>query len=249
VPELSRPSERIIAEYPDFLVFDKPAHLLVYPTKPGNSRTLWLELRNLLAFEQANGGQVSILTRLDRETSGAVLVAKTAASARELGLKLHRHAIEKIYLAIVFGWPKEDNFTVNAPMLRLGSVEPSKIWLKQAIHPTGQPAVSHFWVERRWTRNEKQFALIRCQPITGRTHQIRVHLASLGLPLVGDKIYGPDENAYLEFIESGWTEKLKQHLLLARHALHSAELSFAHHNIFHRFKVPLAEDLAEFMRE
>jgi 23S rRNA pseudouridine1911/1915/1917 synthase len=247
VTELSRLSERIIAEYPDFLVFDKPAHLLVHPTKPDNSRTLWLELRNLLAFEQANGGQVSILTRLDRETSGAVLVAKTAASARDLGRNLHRHAIEKIYLAIVFGWPKEDNFTVDASMLRLGSVAPSKIWLKQAIHPTGQRAVSHFWVERRWTRNEKQFALIRCQPITGRTHQIRLHLASHGHPLVGDKIYGPDENAYLEFIETGWTDRLAQRLLLERHALHAAEVNFEYHGVFHRFKVPLAGDLAEFV--
>ena len=248
-PELSRLSERIVAEYPDFLVFDKPAHLLVHPTKPDNSRTLWLELRNLLAFEQANGGQISILTRLDRETSGAVLVAKTAVAARRLGLKMHKHAIEKIYLAVVFGWPAEDNFTVDAPLLRLGTVAPSRIWLKQAIHPTGQPAISHFRIERRWTHNGKRFALIRCQPITGRTHQIRVHLASRGHPLVGDKIYGPDENAYLEFIKTGWTGKLAQHLLLPRHALHAAELSFEYEGVFHRFEVPLARDLTEFMAQ
>jgi 23S rRNA pseudouridine1911/1915/1917 synthase len=247
-PDLSHLSERIVAEYPDFLVFDKPAHLLVHPTKPDNSRTLWFELRNLLAFEQANGGQISILTRLDRETSGAVLVAKTAACARRLGLKLHRHAIEKSYLAVVFGWPDEDSFTLDAPLLRLGSVAPSRIWLKQAIHPAGQPAISHFWVEHRWAHNGKRFALIRCQPITGRTHQIRVHLASRGHSLVGDKIYGPDENAYLEFIETGWTDRLKQRLLLARHALHAAELNFEYDGVFHRFKVPLASDLAAFMQ-
>jgi 23S rRNA pseudouridine1911/1915/1917 synthase len=72
--------------------------------------------------------------------------------------------------------------------------------------------------------SENKFALIRAIPKTGRTHQIRVHLASLGHPVVGDKIYGPDEQLYLEFIETGWTPKLERQLLLPRHALHSAKL-------------------------
>ena len=70
-----------------------------------------------------------------------------------------------------------------------------------------------------------EFALVRATPKTGRTHQLRVHLASLGHPVVGDKIYGPNEQLYLEFIETGWTTKLEGQLLLPRHALHSSKLA------------------------
>jgi 23S rRNA pseudouridine1911/1915/1917 synthase len=96
------------------------------------------------------------------------------------------------------------------------------------IHPKGASAVTEFFVEQRFTRSTSsgdRFALVRAIPKTGRTHQIRVHLASLGHPVVGDKIYGPDEKLYLEFIETGWTPKLDRQLLLPRHALHSSKLA------------------------
>jgi 23S rRNA pseudouridine1911/1915/1917 synthase len=84
--------------------------------------------------------------------------------------------------------------------------------------------MTEFRVERRVVRQEEKCAIIRATPRTGRTHQIRVHLAHLGHPLVGDKIYGPNEKLYLRFIETGWTDELERQLLLPRHALHSARL-------------------------
>ncbi|HKP92824.1 MAG TPA: RNA pseudouridine synthase, partial [Chthoniobacterales bacterium] len=198
----------IVGETADFIVVDKPPFLLVHPSKPGHVRTLWGELKQLLAFEIANGGQVSIVNRLDRETSGLVLVAKNTGAARRFGLLMQAQRIAKEYLAIVFGSPKWDEITVDSPLARQGAYMPSPIWLKQTIHPGGAPARTDFSVEKRFRTNKGEFAIVRALPKTGRTHQIRVHLASLGHPIVGDKIYGPDERHYLEFIETGWTPKL-----------------------------------------
>src|SRR5205807_8871726 len=108
----------------------------------------------LLAFEIANGGQVSIVNRLDRETSGLVLVAKNAASARSFGLLMQEHRIGKEYLAIVWGWPEWDQISVNSPLARQGEHMPSRIWLKQMVHPAGAEARTNFRVERRFTANK-----------------------------------------------------------------------------------------------
>ncbi len=274
----------LVDETDDYIVVDKPPFLLIHPTKPNGAPTLWKELRELLAFEIASGGQVSIVNRLDRETSGLVLVAKTSPAARRFGLLMQRQQVKKEYLAIVWGWPEWERYFVDAPMDRQGKHQESAIWLKQMIHPSGAPAQTEFYVERRFARSmatpspvasrlpldappgrdpdpedegdgrkkvhgkksargEEKFALIRAIPRTGRTHQIRVHLSAIGHPIVGDKIYGPDQRLYLRFIETGWTPELEQRLLLPRHALHSAKLAIEGGREWAR---PLPPDLAEF---
>jgi 23S rRNA pseudouridine1911/1915/1917 synthase len=203
-------------------------------------------LRELLAFEIASGGQVSIVNRLDRETSGLVLVAKTAAAARDFGLLMQQHSLRKEYVAIVWGWPDWEYKLIDAHLDRQVKHQRSVIWLKQMIHAAGAPAQTEFFVERRFrksTSSGDRFSVIRAIPRTGRTHQIRVHLASVGHPVVGDKIYGPDEQLYLRFIETGWTYELEQRLLFPRHALHSAKLAIEDER---EWISALPPDLAEF---
>jgi 23S rRNA pseudouridine1911/1915/1917 synthase len=256
---------KIVDETEDYAVVDKPPFLLIHPTKPDGTRTLWRELRELFAFEIAGGGQVSIVNRLDRETSGLVLVAKKADVARRFGVLMQRRQLKKEYLAIVCGWPEWERTLVDAALDRQGKYQDSAIWLKQMIHPSGAPAKTEFRVEQRFIRSiatarpqparrgegapfenaleGEKFSLIRAIPLTGRTHQIRVHLSSIGHPIVGDKIYGPDEQLYLRFIETGWTPELKCELLLPRHALHSARLAIEGE---HEWASLLPHDLAEF---
>jgi 23S rRNA pseudouridine1911/1915/1917 synthase len=217
------------------MIVDKPPFLLIHPTKPGHVRTLWGELKQLLAFEIENGGQVSIVNRLDRETSGLVLIAKNAGTARRFGLLMQEQRIAKEYLAIVWGWPEWETNSVDAPPARQGAHRPSAIWLKQTIHPEGAPARTDFRVEQRFSRNNgERFSIIRAFPRTGRTHQIRVHLAAIGHPVVGDDTYGGGGGRRLL--------GLPPH----RHFLHAAWLGFKHPLTGEdlEFRAPLPDDLA-----
>jgi 23S rRNA pseudouridine1911/1915/1917 synthase len=238
---------RVVAEGSDWIVVDKPAGLLTHPTRPDGTPTLWDGLRELLAYELANRGQLSIITRLDRETSGLVLLALSPERARAFGLAMQRGLIAKEYLAIVRGWPEWNEMTVDAPIIRQGEVRESSVWLKRCVDERGVGAVTKFAVERRFERAGEKFALLRVRPQTGRTHQIRLHAAQVGHPLVGDKIYGGREGAaYLEFIATGWTSQLAEELLLPRHALHACGLEFNDAEGLQRVRCDLPVDLAEF---
>jgi 23S rRNA pseudouridine1911/1915/1917 synthase len=252
VPRLDTPAQpasfparlEIVAEAPEWIVVNKPALLQAHPSKPSHEATMWHRLRELLAFEIANGGQVSIINRLDRETSGLTLIAKTRDAARHFCALMERGRIAKQYLAIVTGWPAADQFVIDSPLLRQGLHRPSRIYLKQCVHPAGAPARTRFEVVRRFERGAP-FAVVRAFPETGRMHQIRVHLAHAGHPVVGDKIYGPSEDHYLTFIKTGWTPALAGALLLRRHALHSAVLEIPDDAL--RWEAPLPDDLSTFI--
>ena len=241
----NNPHFRVIAETEDYIVIDKPAPLKVHPGSPDGAPTLYDELRGLLAYEMVMGGQVSIINRLDRETSGVTLVAKNAAMARHFGMAMMARKFHKTYAAIVHDWPEWESLNLDAPILRKGEVMDSVIYVKQMVHPEGTPCSTRFETTQRWERKDgRRFALVTCHPHTGRMHQLRVHLAHLGHPIVGDKMYGRDETCYLDFIKTGWTDDLQQRLLLRRHALHSTRLELEGEGAW---EAPLPDDLQAFV--
>lgn len=223
----------VLDETDDWIVVNKPAPLQIHPSKPDGAPTLWHGLRELLRYELENGASLSIINRLDRDTSGIVLIAKNKATARMLHKAMMRREVGKEYRAIVWGWPASDTFSVDAPILRRGEVGPTDIYLLQQAHPEGTPALTEFRVLRRFEKSTSagnRFSLVAARPHTGRMHQIRVHLSHAGFPIVGDKLYGPSPAWYLRQIEHGWTPEAAAALLLPRQALHSCLLSISPEN-------------------
>lgn len=225
------PHWRLLARAGNRLFLDKPGQLQVHPSKPGDPFTLWDGLVRTFAWEWVvEGAQVSILTRLDRETSGVVLVALSSAEARQLGRAIQRQQLGKEYLALVHGWPKRQKWTVDAPLTDRRRVDPqAPIGVEQIVHPTGRAARTDFAVAGKFQvslgGNPRRLSLLRVRPLTGRMHQIRVHAAASGHPLLGDKLYGQPPSTYLRWIDEGWTPALAQRLLWPRQALHCRALT------------------------
>lgn len=236
----------VIDETDDYIVIAKPAPLIVHPSNGRVEPTLLCGLEQLLAFEMANGHKPAIITRLDRETSGLVLVGKHTDAARALAMSLQNRKAEKEYIAIVHGHPEWEEIDVDQPIIRQGLVMPSAIWLKRTVHPQGRESFTRFRCLRRWSNDLGDFSEISCHPLTGRTHQIRVHLAHLGLPIVGDKIYGTEESRFLQFIETGWTEELRRDLILPRQALHALRLKIPWRGAWCDWLCPPTDDLVRF---
>jgi len=177
-----------------------------------------------IEFSGAAHPEPRLVHRLDRETSGLVLIAKNADAARELGKIWETRAVQKEYLAIVHGHVAAEHGIIDAP---LGRDEASIVAIKDCVRPDGTPAQTEFFVEKRFSRpNAAAFSLLRLHPQTGRKHQIRIHLAHIGHPIVGDKIYGGDPDLYLALVERRLTEEQRRRLLLPQHALHAGRLQF-----------------------
>lgn len=238
---------KVIDESDDWIVVDKPAPLIVHPANRKPEPTLLGGVEQLLAYEIENGACPAIVNRLDRDTSGVVVVAKHTAAARALGMIFERREASKEYLAIVIGWPDREQWECAEPILRAGEIGPSSIWVRQVTHPAGRDCRTRFKVEQRFERGEGRFSLIRCFPETGRMHQLRVHLAHCGHPVLGDKLYSGTGAEYIDWMAKGWTPELAAKLLLPRHALHAAKLGLPWMGQLIEWEAELARDLADFV--
>ncbi len=240
---------RVVWEDEHLLVVDKPAGMVVHPVKDYTGGTL----ANGVAYHLQQRGEEPVarpIQRLDRETSGLVLFAKNPAVAGRLAQELERHKLERRYLAFVHGRVEPDAGTVDVPIRRvwghpvareaavgprtpeqeaqLAEAEARGERLREDWKATGQPAVTHWEVLKRW----RAATLLALRLETGRTHQIRVHMAHIGHPVLGDELYG----------HSGPP---------GRQALHAASLAFAHPltGELLQFESPLPEDLTALMAE
>jgi 23S rRNA pseudouridine1911/1915/1917 synthase len=235
----------VLFEDAHLVAVDKPPGIPVHPTARYHMSTV------VKLLEVARGGErLRLSHRIDRETSGVLLLARSHEADRLVKIQFEeRQSVRKVYLAITWGWPERDAFRVDLP-LELDPTSRYKVKMRIARPGEGLVAATGFEVLGRRTAagTARRYALVRCALETGRQHQIRLHLKALGLPLVGDKLYGPDDELFARGADRALTDDDRRVLELDRHALHAAELELDHPIDGGRVVVhsPLAADLAAF---
>jgi 23S rRNA pseudouridine1911/1915/1917 synthase len=223
----------IVFEDEHLLVVDKPAGLVVHPAAGNFDGTLVNALLHHCGGSLSGIGGVArpgIVHRIDKDTSGLLVVAKTDVAHEGLAKQFAAHSIDRRYLAIVTGVPRMSEGTVDAPLAR-SSTNRKKIAI--VGEGRGKRAVTHW----RRLKPLRDASLVECRLETGRTHQVRVHMASVGHPLLGDPVYG----------RSKTHGKLLNELQFKRQALHATQLGFTHPMTKHRlsFASPMPPDMQE----
>lgn len=217
----------IVFEDEHVLVLNKEPGMVVHPGYNNWEGTLV----NALVYHfqqlpemQGNEGRPGLVHRIDKDTSGLMVIAKTEVAMMSLARQFFHHTIERTYYALVWGEPKEPKGTINAPLGRSPKDRRITIVYEGDMAPYGRPAVTHYEV----IQSLRYISLLKCQLETGRTHQIRAHMKYLGHPLFNDATYGGDQilkgtpfSKYRAFVENCFS-------LMPRQALHAKSLGFEH---------------------
>jgi len=220
------------------LVVNKPAGL---PSLPDGYQAGAPHLKGML---QPVYGQLWIVHRLDRETSGVVVLARSAEAHRALNTQFQGHKTGKVYHALVVGMPEWEERLVDAPLLPDGDRKHRTI----VDTELGRPAVTRLRLLERFAG----YALVEASPLTGRTHQIRAHLALLGVPIVADALYGDGQGIFLSALKPGYQgRKGGERALLGRLGLHAWSLEFVHPSSGERvrFQAPYPKDFQAALRQ
>ncbi len=224
------------------LVVDKPAGLPMHPSARYHHGTLV----NVIRTRYGPDFRADPAHRLDRETSGIIVCGRTLESCQRLMRAFMEGEVHKEYLAITEGAPSHDSFEIDAPIAEGTELIRIAVRIDRQV---GKPARTRFQVLRRFERDGAKFALVRAFPETGRQHQIRIHLREAGFPLVGDKMYGPDQGYFDRFSKHCLEPEAWDKLRLPRHALHAARIRFPHPvtGAEVAFESPLPPDLRAFL--
>ncbi len=239
--DLSQVELEVIYEDDNILVVDKAPYMVAHPTGRRLSGTIIQAVHYRLQEAMAKDADIRprLLHRLDRETSGVLLISKRLKTHRFLARQFERHQVLKEYLAIVEGRPEQDEGIIS---LGIGRAARSKVEIKKGIDvQAGTQAVTRFRVEERLPGH----TLVRLYPSTGRGHQLRVHLAAIGHPVLADELYR-DESVFLKRLE-GKKGKDSSRAVIGRHALHAHKLTICYpdrENV-RTFTAPLPEDMAQ----
>ena len=247
----------VVFEDKHLAVINKPAGMMVHAgagqsEDARNSNTLVNALLFRFKALSATGGDLrpGIVHRLDKETSGLIIVAKNDVAHRKLAQQFSRREIKKRYRALVHGWPAKDRGRINLPISR-DQVRRTRMTTRGS---GGRAAVTHYEVRERIDSPYGKFALLDVRIETGRTHQIRVHMASLGHPIVGDSLYGAPQElkpaGRARPAASSTASVAPSVLKLGRNFLHAAALEFRHPRTGEplSFEAPLPESLRGFLR-
>ncbi len=229
----------------DVLAVDKPPMLPVHPSGRHLSDTVIQRVHARYGADKlARSVRPRLCHRIDRETSGIVLIGLHPLAHSEVRRQFEEHEVEKEYLAIVQGHPTSESGVCELP---IGSARGSTIGLKMACRIDGDEAKTAWRVISR----HRGCSLVLCQLFTGRQHQIRVHMEAIGHPLVGDKLYGYGEEYFQRYNDGDLTPEDIRKLELPRQALHHHRLAFSQPTTGERVVVisPLASDMATFLTE
>ncbi len=204
----------VVHEDDELIVLNKPSGLLVLPDRYHKSIT------NLFDILNARYGRIFVVHRIDKETSGLLVFAKTEQSHRSLNQQFEQRTTEKVYAAICVGEKEEDRGEVDLPM----SEYSGKRGKMKIDRLNGKEAKTVYTVTERF----RGYSFVEARPKTGRTHQIRLHLSSVNLPILGDGLYGGGAGFYLSTVKPGYRMKEEERPLLSRVALHAQRISFVH---------------------
>ncbi len=226
------PLPEVLYEDDRIIVANKPSGMLVHPA---GDQFVWALIG---LFKSARPeGRLDLVHRIDRETSGAIVLTKDKEANSFLKTKLANREVQKTYRAIVRGVPEWGVKDINAP---IGIDEESEVRLRRRVIEGGQHSHTTATVLERIGN----YSLVECALHTGRTHQIRVHMEHVGYPLLGDKLYGQPDWVFLDYLNHRETERMRQAISFPRHCLHAASIRFPHPDGgFKKIHAPLPTDM------